>query len=111
MHADDLSQPDCLVVTHSEELVAEAHSLCSQLESTMQDTMKEKDQSLMVTPSGAPALPGPSSAEKQGKPVLTSVSYSLGIYLRPPGKLCIVIMTIIACYRHIIYVILLNLPL
>ncbi|XP_015361699.1 inhibitor of nuclear factor kappa-B kinase subunit beta isoform X5 [Marmota marmota marmota] len=32
----------------SEELVAEAHTLCTQLENAMQDTMKEQDQSLMA---------------------------------------------------------------
>ncbi|XP_070264574.1 inhibitor of nuclear factor kappa-B kinase subunit beta isoform X3 [Myotis yumanensis] len=34
------------LVNKSEELVAEAHNLCTQLESAMQDTMKEQDQSL-----------------------------------------------------------------
>ncbi|XP_054421933.1 inhibitor of nuclear factor kappa-B kinase subunit beta isoform X3 [Pteronotus mesoamericanus] len=40
--------PDCLPesVNKSEALVAEAHTLCTQLESAMQDTMKEQDQSL-----------------------------------------------------------------
>ncbi|XP_036310897.1 inhibitor of nuclear factor kappa-B kinase subunit beta isoform X3 [Pipistrellus kuhlii] len=43
-----LTAPDSLpeLVNKSEELVAEAHSLCTQLESAMQDTMKEQDQSL-----------------------------------------------------------------
>ncbi|XP_029792402.1 inhibitor of nuclear factor kappa-B kinase subunit beta isoform X6 [Suricata suricatta] len=35
-------------VKKSEELVAEAHSLCTQLENAMQDTIKEQDQSLRV---------------------------------------------------------------
>ncbi|KAF6084125.1 inhibitor of nuclear factor kappa B kinase subunit beta [Phyllostomus discolor] len=40
--------PDCLPesVSKSDALVAEAHTLCTQLESAMQDTMKEQDQSL-----------------------------------------------------------------
>lgn len=33
-------------VKKSEELVAEAHTLCTQLENVMQDTIKEQDQSL-----------------------------------------------------------------
>lgn len=37
-----------LLVFLSEELVAEAHSLCTQLENAMQDTIKEQDQSLRV---------------------------------------------------------------
>ncbi|XP_045677408.1 inhibitor of nuclear factor kappa-B kinase subunit beta isoform X3 [Phyllostomus hastatus] len=40
--------PDCLPesVSKSDALVAEAHTLCTQLESAMQDTMKDQDQSL-----------------------------------------------------------------
>ncbi|XP_059541304.1 inhibitor of nuclear factor kappa-B kinase subunit beta isoform X3 [Myotis daubentonii] len=43
-----LTAPDSLpeLVNKSEELMAEAHNLCTQLESAMQDTMKEQDQSL-----------------------------------------------------------------
>ncbi|XP_010615399.1 inhibitor of nuclear factor kappa-B kinase subunit beta isoform X3 [Fukomys damarensis] len=44
--SDSLPEP----AKKSEELVAEAHSLCFRLESAMQDTMKEQDRSLMVTP-------------------------------------------------------------
>ncbi|XP_023406841.2 inhibitor of nuclear factor kappa-B kinase subunit beta isoform X4 [Loxodonta africana] len=42
--------PDSLAesVKKSEELVAEAHTLCSQLENAMQDTMKEQGQSFMA---------------------------------------------------------------
>nr|XP_023406842.1 inhibitor of nuclear factor kappa-B kinase subunit beta isoform X5 [Loxodonta africana] len=42
--------PDSLAesVKKSEELVAEAHTLCSQLENVMQDTMKEQGQSFMA---------------------------------------------------------------
>ncbi|KAG8512454.1 Inhibitor of nuclear factor kappa-B kinase subunit beta, partial [Galemys pyrenaicus] len=42
--------PDSLSesVKKSEELVAEAHTLCAQLENAIQDTMKEQDQSLKV---------------------------------------------------------------
>nr|XP_031547421.1 inhibitor of nuclear factor kappa-B kinase subunit beta isoform X1 [Vicugna pacos]XP_031547422.1 inhibitor of nuclear factor kappa-B kinase subunit beta isoform X1 [Vicugna pacos] len=38
--------PDSEAVKKSEELVAEAHTLCTQLENALQDTMKEQDQSL-----------------------------------------------------------------
>lgn len=40
--------PDSLpeAIKKSEDLVAEAHSLCAQLENVLQDTMKEQDQSL-----------------------------------------------------------------
>lgn len=38
-----------LIIVFSEELVAEAHTLCIQLENAMQDTVKEQDQSFMVT--------------------------------------------------------------
>ncbi|XP_014318382.2 inhibitor of nuclear factor kappa-B kinase subunit beta isoform X3 [Myotis lucifugus] len=43
-----LTAPDSLpeLVNKSEELMAEAHNLCTQLESAMQDTMKEQDRSL-----------------------------------------------------------------
>ncbi|XP_073758670.1 inhibitor of nuclear factor kappa-B kinase subunit beta isoform X9 [Callorhinus ursinus] len=49
-----LSQPSAApnslpeAVKKSEELVAEAHTLCTQLENAMQDTIKEQDQSLRV---------------------------------------------------------------
>lgn len=42
--SDSLPEP----AKKSDELVAEAHSLCSQLESAMQDTVKEQDQSFMA---------------------------------------------------------------
>ncbi|XP_051688371.1 inhibitor of nuclear factor kappa-B kinase subunit beta isoform X3 [Oryctolagus cuniculus] len=42
--SDSLPEP----VKKSEDLVAEAHSLCTQLESAMQDTVKEQDQSFMT---------------------------------------------------------------
>lgn len=38
-----------MILFSSGELVTEAHTLCSQLEHAMQDTIKEQDQSLRVT--------------------------------------------------------------
>eukprot|EP00069_Balaena_mysticetus_P016281 bmy_09716T0 len=48
--------PDSLpeAAKKSEDLVAEAHTLCTQLENALQDTMKEQDQSLRVMARGNP---------------------------------------------------------
>jgi hypothetical protein len=45
------------LIVPSEELVAEAHALCSRLESALQDTVKEQDRSFTVTAWGSPACP------------------------------------------------------
>ncbi|CAO2611640.1 Inhibitor of nuclear factor kappa-B kinase subunit beta, partial [Lemmus lemmus] len=39
--------------------VAEAHALCTRLESTLQDTVKEQDHSFTVTTLRDPSLPAP----------------------------------------------------
>lgn len=48
--------------------MAEAHALCTRLESTLQDTVKEQDHSFTVTTLGDPGLSTPFlSAAKEGR--------------------------------------------
>ncbi|XP_045391683.1 inhibitor of nuclear factor kappa-B kinase subunit beta isoform X4 [Lemur catta] len=67
----------------SEELVAEAHTLCTQLESAMQDTVRGQDQSFTVTAFVDPAIPCPFFLQQKRKEMerQPSVTHNLSIYL------------------------------
>ncbi|XP_014392009.1 PREDICTED: inhibitor of nuclear factor kappa-B kinase subunit beta isoform X3 [Myotis brandtii] len=77
-----LTAPDSLpeLVNKSEELVAEAHSLCTQLESAMQDTMKEQDQSLRVMAYPMSLLQQTRKGKQKGNPVVPQSQYTLVIF-------------------------------
>lgn len=48
-----------MILVFSEELVAEAHALCTRLESMLQDTVKTQDHSFTVTTLRDPSLSVP----------------------------------------------------
>ncbi|XP_016051098.1 PREDICTED: inhibitor of nuclear factor kappa-B kinase subunit beta isoform X4 [Miniopterus natalensis] len=79
--------PDSLPesVDKREELVAEAHTLCTQLESAMQDAMKEQDQSLRVMACVNPIYPmcflqQMRKRKWKGNPAFPQPQYSLMIF-------------------------------
>lgn len=79
-----------MIFVLSEELVAEAHALCSRLESALQDTVKEQDRSFTVTPEGSPACPVPSFLQQKRRSSLESALTH--------GCLCIVkVFVMISC--------------
>ncbi|XP_006765593.1 PREDICTED: inhibitor of nuclear factor kappa-B kinase subunit beta isoform X3 [Myotis davidii] len=77
-----LTAPDSLpeLVNKSEELMAEAHSLCTQLESAMQDTMKEQDQSLRVMAYPMSLILQTRKRKQKGNPVVPQSQYTLVIF-------------------------------
>lgn len=65
--------------------MAEAHTLCAQLENALQDTMKEQDQSLRVTAHGDPGCATPflfrsqrGEAEREATPCRLDLGVHLG---------------------------------
>ncbi|XP_070637590.1 inhibitor of nuclear factor kappa-B kinase subunit beta isoform X1 [Bos indicus] len=82
--------PDSLpeAAEKSEDLVAEAHTLCTQLENALQDTMKEQDQSLRVMAHGDPCCSTPflfCSKRGEAEREVTPCRLDLSVHLRFSG--------------------------
>ncbi|TKC40415.1 hypothetical protein EI555_010652, partial [Monodon monoceros] len=79
-HSDPLLRGRFLALP--EDLVAEAHTLCTQLENALQDTMKDQDQSLRVMARGKPRRPTPflSTANKKKQMERRCRASSIAVY-------------------------------